>query len=71
MSNLLTPAFWNNPTAVIIVLVVVVLLFGGQKIPELMRGVGAGAREFKKGLSEADDDELRRDREEREKTAKS
>lgn len=56
------PAFWNNPTALIIVVLVVVLLFGGQKIPEMMRGLGSGMKEFKKGMSE-DDDELRRDRE--------
>ncbi|MDH7463283.1 twin-arginine translocase TatA/TatE family subunit [Chitinophagaceae bacterium 26-R-25] len=30
----------------IVILVVVVLLFGGKKIPELMRGVGRGLREF-------------------------
>jgi sec-independent protein translocase protein TatA len=31
---------------VIIILVVVLLLFGGRKIPELMRGLGKGVREF-------------------------
>ena len=39
---------------VIIVLVIIVLLFGGRKIPELMRGVGKGVKEFKKGVEEAD-----------------
>jgi len=59
-----TLAFVNNPTALIIILVVVLLLFGGQKIPEMMRGLGQGAKEFKKGLSDnSDDDELRRERE--------
>lgn len=32
---------------IIIVLVVILLLFGGKKIPELMRGIGKGIREFK------------------------
>lgn len=32
---------------VIIILVVVLLLFGGRKIPELMRGLGQGVKEFK------------------------
>ena len=41
---------------VIIVLVIVVLLFGGRKIPELMKGVGKGIKQFKAGVSEADDD---------------
>lgn len=50
-----------NPTIWIIVLIVVLVLFGGQKIPEMMKGLGQGMKEFKKGISE--DDELRRDRE--------
>lgn len=36
----------------IVVLVVVLFLFGGQKIPELMRGLGRGTAEFKRGLRE-------------------
>jgi sec-independent protein translocase protein TatA len=32
---------------IIIILVIVLLLFGGKKIPELMRGLGKGVREFK------------------------
>ncbi|MXV51745.1 twin-arginine translocase TatA/TatE family subunit [Pedobacter sp. HMF7647] len=32
---------------IIIILVVVLLLFGGRKIPELMRGLGRGVKEFK------------------------
>ena len=34
-------------TEIIIILVIVLLLFGGKKIPELMRGLGKGIREFK------------------------
>ena len=37
----------------IIILVVILLLFGGKKIPELMRGLGKGVSEFKKGLNDA------------------
>lgn len=37
----------------VIVLIVVVLLFGGRKIPELMRGVGKGLGEFKAGVEDA------------------
>jgi sec-independent protein translocase protein TatA len=33
----------------IVILVVVVLLFGGKKIPELMKGLGRGVKEFKEG----------------------
>ncbi len=58
-----TLAFYNNPTAIIVVLVIVVFLFGGAKIPEMMRGMGQGMKEFKKGMSEEEDPELRKDKE--------
>lgn len=35
---------------ILIILVIVLVLFGGRKIPELMRGVGKGVREFKDGV---------------------
>lgn len=35
----------------LIILVVVLILFGGRKIPELMRGLGEGVRGFKEGVS--------------------
>ena len=35
----------------LIILVVVLILFGGRKIPELMRGLGEGVRGFKEGMS--------------------
>ena len=40
-----------GPWQIILIVVVILLLFGGKKIPELMKGIGQGAREFKKGLS--------------------
>ncbi len=39
----------------IIVLIIVLVLFGGTKIPQMMRGLGEGMREFKKASSEDDD----------------
>jgi sec-independent protein translocase protein TatA len=36
-----------GPTEIILVLAVVLLLFGGKKIPQLMKGLGEGVREFK------------------------
>lgn len=39
-------------TEIILISVVILLIFGGKKIPELMRGVGQGVRQFKKGLNE-------------------
>jgi sec-independent protein translocase protein TatA len=46
----------------IVILLVVVLLFGGKKIPELMRGLGKGVKEFKNGVSGADDIKREMDR---------
>jgi len=40
----------------VIILVVVLLLFGGKKIPELMKGIGKGVKGFKDGLKEIEDD---------------
>lgn len=38
---------------ILIVLGIIILLFGGKKIPELMKGVGKGIGEFKKGVEES------------------
>lgn len=43
-------------TEIILILVVVLLLFGGKKIPELMKGLGKGIREFKDAQSGKSDD---------------
>lgn len=55
MYNLLTiPLFFGNLNGLewVIILVVVLLLFGGKKIPELMRGIGKGVKSFKQGMNE-------------------
>ena len=44
-----------GPQEIIIILVIVLLLFGGRKIPELMKGLGKGMKEFKKATNEEDD----------------
>lgn len=38
---------------IVIIALVILLLFGGKKIPELMRGIGKGVRSFKDGMNEA------------------
>lgn len=43
-----------GPPEIIIIAIIVLLLFGGRKIPELMRGLGKGMREFKD--AQKDDD---------------
>ncbi|MFV0483019.1 MAG: twin-arginine translocase TatA/TatE family subunit [Bacteroidales bacterium] len=43
-------------TEIIIIAVLILLLFGGRKIPELMRGVGKGIKEFKNESKDKDED---------------
>ena len=52
-----------GPWQVVIIALVIVLLFGGKKIPELMKGVGKGVRSFKEGMSELEKEtkEIQRD----------
>lgn len=38
----------------LIILLIVLLLFGGKKIPELMKGVGKGVKAFKEGMNEVE-----------------
>jgi len=45
-----------GPWQVVLVAVVILLLFGGKKIPELMKGLGSGIKEFKKGVKEDEKD---------------
>ena len=48
---------------IIIVALVILLLFGGKKIPELMKGLGKGVKSFKSGLSEVENEieEIKKD----------
>jgi sec-independent protein translocase protein TatA len=46
-----------GPWQIILVVALVLLLFGGRKIPELMRGLGGGIKEFKDAVKEEDKDE--------------
>lgn len=39
---------------ILLIVLVVLLLFGGKKIPELMRGLGKGVRSFKQGMNEVE-----------------
>ncbi|MGM9788036.1 MAG: twin-arginine translocase TatA/TatE family subunit [Candidatus Cryptobacteroides sp.] len=41
---------------IIIIALIVLLLFGGAKIPELMKGLGKGVKSFKDGLKEVEDE---------------
>ncbi|RZP04893.1 MAG: twin-arginine translocase TatA/TatE family subunit [Flavobacteriales bacterium] len=48
---------------IVLIVVVVLLLFGGRKIPELMRGLGSGLKEFKDASKDASKDENQLDEE--------
>jgi sec-independent protein translocase protein TatA len=41
---------WDSPMHLLIIAIVVLVLFGGRKIPEVMKGLGQGVREFKDGM---------------------
>jgi sec-independent protein translocase protein TatA len=43
-------------TELIILLVIVLILFGGAKLPQLMRGMGEGMKEFRKATKDEDED---------------
>lgn len=43
-----------GPMEIVIIALVVLLLFGGRKIPELMKGLGKGVKSFKEGLNEVE-----------------
>jgi sec-independent protein translocase protein TatA len=44
-----------GPTQIILIALIVLLLFGGKKIPELMRGLGKGMKEFKDATNSDED----------------
>lgn len=46
-----------GPWQIAVIVILVVLLFGGKKIPELMRGLGTGIKEFKDATKEEDEEE--------------
>lgn len=54
-----------GPGQIGIILLIVLLLFGGKKIPELMKGLGSGIKEFKKAAK--DDDESKKSESEEDK----
>jgi sec-independent protein translocase protein TatA len=60
--NLSILLFGLGPMEIVLIVAVVLLLFGGRKIPELMKGLGQGMREFKKAshVEEDQDEELKK-----------
>lgn len=50
-----------GPWQIIIIVALILLLFGGKKIPELMRGLGTGIREFKDATKENNDTDKKKE----------
>lgn len=55
---------------ILVIALVVLLLFGGKKIPELMRGLGKGVKSFKDGMSGLEDPEEKKEEEKKENSDK-
>jgi sec-independent protein translocase protein TatA len=59
--------FGLGGTEILVIALVVLLLFGGKKIPELMKGLGTGVKSFKdgmKGVTDVEDDEKKEEKSE-------
>ena len=52
MPHVFNLGFWE----IVIIALIVLLIFGGKKIPELMKGLGKGVKNFKEGMKEVEDD---------------
>jgi len=47
---------------IVLIALIVLLLFGGRKIPELMRGLGKGVKSFKDGMNGVEEPEIKEDK---------
>ena len=70
MTHLLLLGFLPSGCEWIIIALVILLLFGGKKIPELMRGLGKGVKSFKDGVNDAKE-EINKAKEDLDKPADS
>ena len=63
MLTVLPLLFGLGTGEIILIVLVILLLFGGKKIPELMKGLGKGAKSFKEGMNEVQGeiDEIKKD----------
>ncbi len=71
--SLALPSCTLGAPEIMIIALVVLLLFGGSRLPKLMRGMGSGVHEFKKGLKEgekqAEEEDRDKERKKRESTS--
>lgn len=52
-----------GPWQVVLIVAIALLLFGGKKIPELMKGIGQGMKEFKKTMASDEEVDPKKDKE--------
>jgi len=60
--NLFVISGMVGPWQIVIIVVLALLMFGGKKIPELMKGLGEGMKEFKKATKVEDEDDSKREK---------
>ncbi len=56
INSILLGLFGMGGTELVVIVLIILLLFGGKKIPEMMRGLGKGMREFKDATANKDED---------------
>ena len=55
MNSILTPLFMGlGMREILVIAILILLLFGAKRIPEFMKGLGSGIKEFKKSMKEDD-----------------
>ena len=64
--NLLVLLFGVGWGEVVLIALIILLLFGGRKIPEMMKGLGKGVKSFKDGMNGIDEPEIKEDKEKKE-----
>ncbi len=57
MMGYITPLGMIGTTEIILIVILLLLMFGGRKIPELMRGLGTGIKEFKNAAKDSSETE--------------
>ena len=63
--------FGLGTTEILVIAIIILLLFGGKKIPELMKGLGKGVKSFKDGMKDVDIDDEKKKKEDNKVDANS
>lgn len=63
--------FGLGTTEIVLIVLVVLLLFGGTKLPQLMRGMGRGVREFKEGMNTPIEEQEKQEKQEKQEAEKN